>query len=115
MAGALASTPGNSLAMAEASFSVSVLRLPEPSRTPLLVTAPGITIIRFEPRLFSCSATFSLAPSPTASIVITAATPMMMPSAVSALRSLLARSERNAERAVSSRFMRFVWPASAPG
>src|SRR5262249_11211143 len=46
-----------------------------------------------------------LAPSPIAIIAITAATPMMMPSAVKKLRSLLRRSAMRAIRSVESGFM----------
>ena len=41
------------------------------------------------PRLLICASTDELAPSPTATIVMTAATPMKIPSIVSAARSLL--------------------------
>jgi hypothetical protein len=46
-----------------------------------------------------------VAPVPTAIIVITAATPMMMPSIVSRLRSLLAASARSAERMAARKVM----------
>ena len=49
-----------------------------------------------------CSATRSRAPAPSATIVITAATPMTMPSVVSAVRSGWARSARSAERTLDA-------------
>ena len=52
--------------------------------------------MRFEPRLLIWSSTRACAPAPTATIVITAPTPMMMPSIVSAERSLLTRSAASA-------------------
>ncbi len=59
----------------------------------------------FEPRLWICSATRAWAPAPTATMVITAPTPMTMPSMVSALRSMLTRSARTAMRALDRTFM----------
>ena len=61
-------------------------------------------MIRFEPRLWICSATRACAPAPTPTIAITAPTPMMMPSIVSALRSLLTRSARIAIRTLCQAF-----------
>src|SRR2546429_6489643 len=58
----------------------------------------ALPIFRFDPRLWICSATRAWAPAPTPTIAMTAATPMMMPSIVSALRSLLTRSARMAMR-----------------
>src|SRR5438445_788912 len=63
---------------------------------PLEVMLPDITMMRFEPRLWICSATRAWAPAPTLTMAITAPTPMMMPSMVSALRSLFPRSARSA-------------------
>ena len=62
-------------------------------------------MMRFEPRLRIWSSTRACAPAPTATMVITAATPMMMPSMVSAERSLLMRSARSAMRRVARKFM----------
>src|SRR5208337_542876 len=76
-------------AIAIASPTVSVELVPSPARTPLAVVAPGSTTSRLVPRLFICASTDDFAPSPTATIVITAATPMKIPSIVSAARSLL--------------------------
>src|SRR5947199_272886 len=72
--------------------------LPVPRRMPPEVALPESTMMRFEPRLWICSATRAWAPAPTPTIAMTAATPMMMPSIVRALRSLLTRSERMAIR-----------------
>ena len=58
----------------------------------------------FEPRLAICSATRAWAPAPTDTMVITAPTPITMPSIVSALRSLLTRSARTAMRAPERTF-----------
>jgi len=58
-------------------------------------------MIMFEPRLWICSATRACAPEPTATMVITAPTPMTMPSMVSALRSLFTRRARTAIRALA--------------
>ena len=69
-----------------------------PRRTPPVVLLPERTMIRFEPRLWICSATRAWAPVPTPTIAMTALTPMMMPSIVSALRSLFTRSARPAMR-----------------
>ncbi len=74
---------------------------PAPSRTPPVVTLPGSTIMMFEPRLLIWSSTSARAPAPIATIAITAATPMKMPSMVSALRSGLARSACSADRKAS--------------
>ena len=60
--------------------------LPEPARTPPELTAPGTTTSRLVPRLSICLRTASLAPWPTATMAISAATPMKTPSMVSAER-----------------------------
>ena len=82
--------------MASASATVSVDALPEPARTPLVVVAPGSTMSRFVPRLSICALTAAFAPWPTATIVISAATPMKIPSIVRAERILLRDSARPA-------------------
>ena len=106
IAGAATTTPSISSAMARASSSVSVCAAPMPSRTPLAVVEPGSTRIRFEPRFFSWSRTRSCAPAPIEIIAITAATPMIMPSIVSAVRSLFTRSAFSATRSTISAFTR---------
>ena len=62
-------------------------------------------MMRLEPRLLIWSSTRACAPAPTATIVITAPTPMMMPSIVSAERSLLTRSAASATRSVARKFI----------
>src|SRR5262245_59980257 len=74
-------------------------------RTPPEVTDPGSSMIKFEPSDLICSSTRACAPAPTAIIVITAATPMMMPSMVSVLRSLFTRRARSAMRMLASQVM----------
>ncbi len=61
-------------------------------------------LMRLSPRLATCACTMLEAPSPMPTIAITAPTPMMMPSTVSAERILLRAMARSA--AVSSRAMR---------
>src|SRR6266849_3384920 len=90
---------------AKASSSDSVAWAPAPSRTPPRLTVPGQMMMRFAPRLWICSATRACAPAPTATMVMTAPTPMTMPSMVSALRSLLTRRARTAMRALARTFM----------
>src|SRR5262249_54242826 len=71
---------------------------PAPMRTPPWLIEPESTTSRFEPRLWICSAMRACAPEPTETIAMTAATPMMMPSMVSTLRSLFTRRARTAMR-----------------
>src|SRR5262245_55348615 len=97
--------------MAHASSSVIVSCEPRPWRTPPVLLDPDRTMSRFEPRLWICSAMRACAPEPIETIAITAATPMMMPSIVRMLRSLLTRSARTAMRALASAFM----PRRPPG
>ncbi len=78
--------------MVWASVTVSVEALPAPARTPPAVVAPGWTTSMLVPRLSSCFFTAALAPSPTATMAISAATPMNTPSMVRAERSLLRSS-----------------------
>ena len=75
--------------MAAPSETRSVDALPSPERTPFERNVPGSTTSRFVPRLSSCALSAARAPSPTASMAMSAATPMKMPSMVSAERSLL--------------------------
>src|SRR5215471_15472260 len=85
-----------------ASSCVKLATAPEPSRTPLLLTLPGNTIIRLLPMLRICSCIRSVAPDPTPTIAITAATPMMMPSIVSAERMRFTFSARSAIRLLAT-------------
>ncbi len=91
--------------MAQASSSVIVSWLPEPIRTPPETAEPERTMIMLEPRLWICSATRACAPEPTATMVMTAPTPMTIPSMVRALRSRFTRSARTAMRALDKTFM----------
>jgi len=61
-------------------------------------------MIMLEPRLWICSASRACAPLPTATMVITAPTPMTMPSIVSALRKRFTRRARTAIRALAQTF-----------
>src|SRR5690242_19039840 len=112
--GAATWTAGISRAMAVASSSVIVCCELVPRRTPDALTEPDSTMIRLEPRLWICSATRAWAPAPTATIVMTAPTPMMIPSIVSALRSLFTRSARSAMRTACSAFILAGRPDIAP-
>ncbi|MNC88546.1 hypothetical protein D3C83_43680 [compost metagenome] len=58
-----------------------------------------------EPSDLIWSSTRAWAPEPIAIMVITAATPMMMPSMVSVLRSLFTRRARSAMRMLASQVM----------
>src|SRR4029453_13294333 len=88
--------------MARASSTVSVEALPWPPRTPLDVVAPGRTTPRLVQRFSIPSSTAALAPWPTATMAISAATPMNTPSVVSTERSLL----REIAWAAAARIMR---------
>src|SRR3990170_3671549 len=80
--------------IASASANVSVDCVPEPIRTPPAVVAPGSTIRILPPMLEMNSEILLLAPAPTATIAITAPTPMMIPSMVRAERILFTQSAR---------------------
>ena len=74
-------------------------------RRPLV--APGWTTTMLVPRLSSCFLTAALAPSPTATMAISAATPMKTPSMVRAERSLLrARACREAKKIIDRKAAR---------
>ena len=81
--------------MASASSWVRVDCVPLPIRRPPEVLLPGMTMRRLLPMLAICSEILSLAPVPTASMVMTAPTPMMIPSMVRAERILLTRRARS--------------------
>src|SRR5439155_113398 len=76
------------------------------------MTLPGSTMIRFEPRLWICSVTRAWAPEPTATMAITAATPMTIPSIVRPLRSLFTRNARREMRTLCRILTRRPPPAS---
>src|SRR3990172_9538481 len=87
-------TAGSSLPIALASPMVSVGADPEPDRSPPEVVLPGRTRRRFDPTMEIWAAMRSFAPVPIATIAITAATPMTMPSIVRIDRIRFARSDR---------------------
>jgi len=89
-------TAGHSAAIARASSSVSVNACPLPSRIPDVVMLPGTSMIRLLPRLAICCWMRAVAPAPTATVAITAATPMITPNIVSADRTLFVRKAVNA-------------------
>ena len=99
--GAAASTPGSS-AIAVASSSVSVGALPLPMRNPPCAAEPDSTMNRLLPIEAIDRLTESSTPRPIASIRITAATPMTMPSIVSAARMRLAAIAANASRSIAN-------------
>ena len=73
--------------------------------TPRRKDWPAITDSTLAPRFSICSSTARCAPAPSATIVITAATPMMMPSMVKLDRSRLATMDSRATRTVSNNDM----------
>ena len=87
--------------MASASSEVRVGALPAWARTPPEVVAPGVTNSRLLPRPWICEVTLACTPWPMDIRAITAPTPMIMPSMVSAARSLLAPRARRATRTLS--------------
>ena len=86
--------------MALASSGVRVLAFPWPCRTPPCVKLPDITWMVLVPIVWICASIEDCAPVPSATMVITAATPMIMPSMVSAVRSLLRPSAFSAIRKI---------------
>src|SRR5665213_356913 len=109
--GETAETPGI-CAIARPSWTVSVEAVPKPPRAPLVVALPGCTIIKLEPRLLMLDCTDVRAPTPMATVTMTAATPITMPSIVSIERALLRINACIARRIVALRFMPHVsdWP-----
>ncbi len=86
--------------MAVRSSQVSVGCEPNPPWAPPEVVEPDMTMSRFEPMAANDFSTMAFAPSPIATMAITAPTPMMMPSAVRNDRSLLRISALPAMRIV---------------
>jgi hypothetical protein len=82
--------------MASASSGVSVMTLPLPKLTPPLDAVPGWTRRLLAPMLLMVCWTAVEEPWPMFSMAMTAATPMMMPRAVSDDRITLRRSARRA-------------------
>src|SRR5215471_6041403 len=102
--------------MASASSTDSVGELPNPDRTPPAREAPGSTTTRFVPRLSICWRTDSLAPWPTATIAINAATPMSTPSIVKIDRIVLRRTAWNDDAMTMDASAKTdVWPDRAGG
>ena len=83
--------PATSARIAAASAAVSVVVAPCPCRTGPKPVEPAVTITRLEPALRIWVSMLAWAPLPMAIITMTAATPMIMPSAVSAVRMALRR------------------------
>ena len=97
----MAAMPVTCRAIAAASSGVSVVRAPCPVRTPATLADPGMTMMRLVPAVRMRASMAARAPLPRAIITITAATPMMMPSAVSAVRITFRRSASSAVSSVS--------------
>ena len=94
--GAKLSTLGHSRRMVSASSGVSVLTLPLPRLTPLRDAAPAWTTMLSTPVLVKSVRIADHAPLPISAIATRDPTPIMMPSAVSAERMTLRRSDRSA-------------------
>src|SRR5579862_700106 len=71
-----------------------------------------VTLSRLVPIELTAAVTRCVAPSPMATTRMTTPTPMMMPSIVSAVRSLLLISPRNATRKHANRFIQLLSPVS---
>jgi hypothetical protein len=76
---------------------------------------PVVTVSTSVPSVASCSSTAACAPRPSASMAITAATPMITPSIVSAARNALPRMESSASFTVSQNgiSVTVAWRAAA--
>src|SRR5512135_2828386 len=85
----------------------------EPDATPAARMCPGMTVRSVVPSDAMRSFTDCWAPFPSATIVITAATPITMPSMVRNERSLFARSASSATAMVSPSSMRSPSPGPA--
>ncbi len=103
--GAAQRTEGISRWMAARSSQVRVGCEPKPPMAPPALVEPGSTMSMFEPIEAKACSTRALAPSPMATMAITAETPMMTPSVVRKERILLRGSARSATRRVWSQFM----------
>src|SRR5919206_4877665 len=75
---------------------------------------PGRTVISVVPRAAMRSLTAFCAPVPSATMAMTAATPMTMPSMVSAERSLFARKAPRATLMISPRSIEALRPSARP-
>jgi hypothetical protein len=83
-----------------ASSAVSVVAMPAPWRTPADWKLPELMLIRLVPADLTCSSIVACAPRPSATIVMTAPTPMIIPSMVRMVRILLRLSAFTAIRSV---------------
>ena len=92
------SADGASRSMAAASWGVSVCWVPAPNMTAPEEDDPGSTMSWFWPMLEICCWTDWVAPWPMATIAMTAATPMITPSIVSAERTRFRMRARIAMR-----------------
>ena len=100
--GAAASTDGNSVWMARRSSQVMVGCEPKPPRPPGPELEPENSMMTLVPVPSMEAWMRDFAPSPIDTMQMTAATPMMMPSAVRKERILLRRSAMPAMRRVSA-------------
>jgi hypothetical protein len=100
--------------MAFASSGIRVVDCPCPMRTPPCEKLPALTIIMLVPADFTRSSIVVLAPVPSATIVMTAPTPMIIPSIVRMVRILLRLSAFSAIRRIMKIDMcRFPLPVSS--
>src|ERR1035441_10379723 len=86
--GAANATSEHCAGMSVASAWDNVTALPVPSRTPELLVLPGVMMMMLLPMLAIWSWMRWVAPEPIATVAMTLATPITMPSMVSADRSL---------------------------
>src|SRR5687767_11190977 len=100
-------TPGSSL-RAAASSGVIVVELPWPILTPPVEKLPAFTMIMLVPADFTRSSMVVRAPVPRPTIVMTAPTPMIIPSIVRTVRILLRFSALSAIRRVMKIDMCFL-------
>src|SRR5688500_2525582 len=110
--GDTARTPSRA-AIAAASAGVRVVTAPWPIRTPPTLAEPADTVSTSVPRLDTRCSIDALAPSPSAIMTITAATPMITPSDVSAERSLFLVIASNARAIVLVNLMALLSPPRA--
>jgi hypothetical protein len=95
--GLAAAMPLTLVVIASASSSVSVLPVPAPPAIPPARAAPGEIVSTFVPNPDNEAVTVVCEPCPSPTMAMTAATPIMIPSAVRAARALFARSASSAE------------------
>src|SRR6476660_4738461 len=105
--GATAAIPSRR-AIAFASSVVRVVADPRARKVPPLTLRPGLMVSRLVPRPCSWFVMPRVAPSPTSTSEMTAATPMTTPSIVSAARKRDAARRERASRTSSNRFMAWL-------